>query len=79
VLPIPASINFDSFGLRRVIFISWVTAFLGAILTTQAPTKQFATLILVIASYVGMRLLMEPAELIYGRNEILVGYNSLYV
>ena len=49
-LPIPAGIISDRFGPRRVIILSWVMAFLGAILTALAPTWQFATLGIVVWS-----------------------------
>jgi len=44
VLPIPAGIISDRFGPRRVMILSWVMAFLGAILSALAPGWQFATL-----------------------------------
>ena len=49
-LPIPAGIISDRFGPRRVIILSWLMAFLGAILTALAPTWQFATLGIVVWS-----------------------------
>jgi MFS family permease len=52
VLPIPAGIISDRFGPRRVMIVSWVLAFLGAILTALAPGWQFATLGIAIWSLV---------------------------
>jgi predicted MFS family arabinose efflux permease len=49
-LPIPAGIISDRFGPRRVIIFSWLVALLGAILSAQAPTWQFATLGIVVWS-----------------------------
>lgn len=50
ILPIPAGIISDRFGPRRVILLSWVMAFLGAVLSALAPSWQFATLGIVVWS-----------------------------
>jgi MFS family permease len=52
VLPIPAGIISDRFGPRRVMIVSWVLAFIGAILTALAPGWEFATLGIAIWSLV---------------------------
>ena len=62
LLPIPAGIIADRFGPRRVILISWLAAFLGAVMTAIAPSWQLATVGIVVWS---LTMAANPAVTAY--------------